>query len=79
MNPKRARHAADVFLAAMRREWVKMNSGGECPVKRLEDYRPEHQTALIRSITAAVRSAGPELDKAFEERERRREEELNEP
>lgn len=65
MNRLRLEFAAEGFLAAMRKEWLKANPDQESPVGLLEDYSPAHRSILMRAVGAAILASQPARDEAF--------------
>lgn len=65
MNRLRLEFAAEGFLAAMRKEWLKANPDAESPVGDLVSYSPAHRSILMRAVGAAILASQPARDEAF--------------
>jgi len=75
MNRLRLEFATTGFLAEMRRQWVILHPGQECPVKALKDYPPVERSALMAAVQKAIGMTDTTADKTFEAWQKRRAEE----
>jgi hypothetical protein len=62
----RLRFVTSGFLAEMRKAYARDHPGLECPVKNLEDYSPEHRSALMAAIEKSIALSEASSDTFYE-------------
>lgn len=67
MNRLRLEFAAELFLATMRREFVRQHPerAQAAPFRELREYAPGDRSALMKAVGAAIKAGQSESDGAF--------------